>query len=336
MSFFSPGRVSDELAVARTRLPLDLGLGEERLDGRGQPGRRGHGTTAAGMPAASEPLGDGASLDWPACPAGLDVDLVEALGRAVPPEQRGVLDGPAAQLLALLRVQQQGLEGQRPHWGCRGRPRGPRRRRPRWAGRRRPRRRRGCRRPAPRRRPARTTPSAKAPPRGRRRGTSRPARPRGTGGTNRTWALMPSPSASSCEPARVGQARSGRAAEDRHDELARPVAGGDPSSSAAALTSTSGALSGWIRPTNSSTLASWGSPTAARAARTSPGREQRQVHPGRHDDHLVGLRGIQVDQLVALAQGVGDEAVRRLDDLDLTDLATGAARGCRPRRGGGS
>ena len=242
-----------------------------------------HGTTAAGTPAASDPFGDGRVLGVGPRAAGLDVDLEQPLGRAVPAEQRSVLDRPAAQLLPLLGVEQQRLDRQRPDVGVVAVDEEHRPRRRPWAGRRRRRPRRGSRTPAPRRRPARTTPSATAPRRGRPRGTSRPARVLGTGGTNRTWALMPSPSASSCSPR--GCARPDPHGPPSTATTSSPAqCGCRASSSAAALTSTSGALSGWIRPTKSSTLASWGSPTAARAARdvtrartaTGPPREARR------------------------------------------------------------
>ena len=96
----------------------------------------------------------------------------------------------------------------------------------------------------------------------------------------------PQPGSKVLESVGVCQPRPAGAPEHGHDELAPPVRV-RASRSAAAATRTSGALSGWMRPTNSSTLASCGSPTSARAALVARG-EQRQVDAGRHDDDRSG------------------------------------------------
>ena len=139
-----------------------------------------------------------------------------------------------------------------------------------------------------------------------------------TGGTNRTTSASPSSaarSASACglsSPVPDGPPTTGTTSRSR-----RP--GSRASSSATARSSTSGALSGWIRPANSSTSESVGQ--AERGARL--GRRHRpedvEVDAGVDDLDPAGVGVVQVDQLLGLEVGVRDQQVGGLDDLLLAD-----------------
>ena len=118
---------------------------------------------------------------------------------------------------------------------------------------------------------------------------------------------------------------------DGDDEPVERSSGRRASSSAAARSSTSGAFSGWIRPTNSSTTASAGRPTrGAGPRRWSPGVKTSRSTPGGTDAHPGGVGVVQLDQLARLLVGVGDQPVGGLDDLGLADLAAGRLGACHP------
>ena len=196
-----------------------------------------------------------------------------------------------------------------------------RRRRPPSADRRHRPRRPACRRPGPRRRPGRSSRCTTARRPGPPRRTSRPAR-RGRPAARtarRRRGRARSPSAATTL-ASAGRCRSGRRGPRRPAGCAGP--GRSRSSSAAARSNRSGAFSGWIRPTKSSTSASAGRPALGpRPARWSDGLEDVEVDARRHDDDLARVGVVQLDQGLGLVVGVGDQPVGRLDDLGLADLA---------------
>ena len=119
-----------------------------------------------------------------------------------------------------------------------------------------------------------------------------------TGGTNRTTSAMPSRAASSCSA-------SGRS---------RPVPDGPPTTGddeplaqrrvalraagAAARSSTSGALSGWMRPTNSSTSASRGDAEPRAGVGRPPGRKTSRSTPGCTTRDPLGVGVVELDQLL--------------------------------------
>ena len=87
----------------------------------------------------------------------------------------------------------------------------------------------------------------------------------------------------------------GGAADDRDDQPRAQRGGLASSSTATARSITSGAFSGWIRPTNSSTVASAGSPSRARARPRVDGTEGGQVDARVHDLDPAGVGVVQVD-----------------------------------------
>ena len=134
-----------------------------------------------------------------------------------------------------------------------------------------------CRTPEPPAPLGRTTPSATAPARHQRPGTSRPAPAAGRAAPAAPAEAMPRPSA---RP----ESRPGAPTSDplgpAHEDHDQPVGqrGRARSRSAAACSTMSGPFSGWIRPANTSTTASAGSPSRARACRRGARPEHRQVH----------------------------------------------------------
>ena len=251
------------------------------------------------------------------------VDLEGALGGALPRELPGLLERAALEPQPQRVVLDDPAQRVGPGARARGRRRAARcaRRGRRWSGRRRPRRRPACRSPAPRRRPGRRTRCRTVRRPAWRRSTSGRARSWATGGTNRTTSSRPSWAASCGQRLGVLEAAAGRAADDRDDESRRAAPGSAPSSSATARSSTSGALSGWIRPAKSSTSASAGRPSSAPdgglVVRAGRRRGRRRGGPPRRG--RVGV--VQVDQLPGLEVGVGDQHVGGLDHLLLADDA---------------
>ena len=204
--------------------------------------------------------------------------------------------------------------------------------RPRCAARRRRPRRPACRRPAPRGRPgrttrcttARTTSVGRAVPVGEL-GLRRPAAR--TAPRRRCRARRPAAASDSgwSSPVPDGPPTTG------DDQPVERSAGSRSSSAATARSSTSGAFSGWIRPTNSSTAASAASPSRARgrpprspggtASRSTPG--WTTVDPGR-----VGV--VQLDQLAWPPRRCWRPAGRRPRRPAPRRSPGRPARGCRP------
>ena len=159
------------------------------------------------------------------------------------------------------------------------------------AARRRRRRRPASRTPAPPEQPARTTRCRRGRRPGRRCGTSRRAGSAGCGRSKRTTSAMPEPLRQPLQRLGFAQPGTARATDDGHDQRGRR-SGRSASSRATARSRTSGALSGWMRPTNSSRCASGAMPSSARSRRAgqAPGAELLEVHAGRHHRHLAGRR----------------------------------------------
>ena len=107
------------------------------------------------------------------------------------------------------------------------------------------------------------------------------------------------------------------------------------SSLAAALSTTSGPLSGCTRPTNSSTTASGRDPELAPCLRPGPRAarlEDAQVRAGVDGLHLGRVRAVQVGQLACLLGRVGDQPVGGGDHLELAADPLAPARPRRPSR----
>ena len=176
---------------------------------------------------------------------------------------------------------------------ARSRPgRGPRRaarrrrRARRWSARPRQPPRPAYRRPAPRRRPARRTRCRTARRPGWRRRTSRraPAEPPAGRTARRRW--MPSGWARSDSDA--GCSRPHRKGHRPRVRPAGTAGGVAAEQGSLACTSTSGAFSGWMRPANSSTSASCGRPSAARAE-AAGGRRRGRHRAADLDARRVGV-----------------------------------------------
>ena len=86
---------------------------------------------------------------------------------------------------------------------------------------------------------------------------------------------------------------------------------------AIAATATSGALSGWIRPTNSTTGRSAGRPTARRAPLPVAGREEGVLDGRRHDLDRAGGVAVQAAELALLLRAADADGVAAADDLRL-------------------
>ncbi len=124
----------------------------------------------------------------------------------------------------------------------------------------------------------------------------------------------------------MGQPRLRSVRRPRRPRAGHAATGARSSSCAAARTRTSGAFSGWIRPTNSSTARR----APARAVARGLGRprgEDAEVDTGRHDGDPRRVGAVQVDQLGRLRVGVGDQPVGGSDDLGLTDDPGARLRG---------
>ena len=108
--------------------------------------------------------------------------------------------------------------------------------------------------------------------------------------------------------------------------------GARSSSTATARSRTSGAFSGWIRPANISTSGLGRQPELAAYGGPVQRAEGGQVDAG--VDHLdpSGVGVVEVDQLLGLDVGVGDQHVGGLDHLVLADDPGRPARGRRRRR----
>ena len=141
-----------------------------------------------------------------------------------------------------------------------------------------------------------------------------PAAAAGTAPRRRCRASRPAPAATSAPPAPCRTAR-------RPPRPTSRSRGTTPraSSSAAADSSTSGAFSGWIRPTNASTTASRRMPSAARAAARSPGANRSRSTPGATVLTFSRRGAVEVDELARLDRGVGDQLVGLVDHLLLAD-----------------
>ena len=220
----------------------------------------------------------------------------------------------------------------------RARPPGRRRSRPgpRCAARRRRPRPPACRRPEPPAPPARTTPSATAPaPRVAARYQSASSRC-GHGGSSRTHAETPRSAAQPVEPAGRADLGPARPADEDHDQPSGQRRGDERSSSAAARSTTSGPFSGWIRPANTSTTASAGSPSRRRAAGREPGRNTDRSTPGLTVSTRQGLAPYSSTSWRASSRGVGDQPVGGRHDLALAADPHRRARRSRRRPGPGS
>ena len=145
---------------------------------------------------------------------------------------------------------------------------------------------------------------------------------RATGGTNRTCAVDPQPRGEALQLARArpGRCRSGRRAPPRPGRRAAPA--GARAGRRRRAAARPGALSGWIRPTKSSTR------RVGRQAERGPGggpvaggEHARGRRPGGTTRDPAGVGVVQLDQLAGLVVGVGHEPVGGLDDLRLADLA---------------
>ena len=115
------------------------------------------------------------------------------------------------------------------------------------------------------------------------------------------------------------EAGAGRAADDGDDQPGAQLRASRSSSSATARSSTSGALSGWIRPAKSSTRGVGGQPELGAYGGLVLRPEDVEVDAGVDDLDARRVGVVQVDQLLGLEVGVGDQHVGGLDDLLLAD-----------------
>ena len=181
------------------------------------------------------------------------------------------------------------------------------------AGRRRPRPRPACRRRRPRGPPARTTPTGWAPRRRRRPGSRWTAGGGAAAATKRTWSATPSSSTSGADAASSASPSAPLGPAD-HDQ--RRV--GSAAAAARARTATSRPLSGWMRPTNSSTGPGRRGRSAGRAPGAVAGREEGVVDARRHDlDAGRGRRRRARTSWSASARARGEDGVGAADDLGL-------------------
>ena len=126
-------------------------------------------------------------------------------------------------------------------------------------------------------------------------------------------------SASSARASGCSRPVPGGAADDRDDEPRPQVRARASSSRATARSSTSGALSGWSRPANSTTWASERQPELLARGVGVPRPEHGQVDPRVDDLDPAGVGVVQVDQLLGLEVGARDQHVGGLDHLLLAD-----------------
>ena len=80
-----------------------------------------------------------------------------------------------------------------------------------------------------------------------------------------------------------------------------------------------------MRPTKATTGSSGSRPSAARAARRSPGVNVSQVDAGVHHVDAVGIGVVQRNQLRRFVFGVDDQPVGLVDHLLLADRAHGGS-----------
>ena len=92
-------------------------------------------------------------------------------------------------------------------------------------------------------------------------------------------------------------------------------------SAARARIATSGALSGWIRPTNSITGRSTGSPTARRAPAAVAGREEGVLDGRRDDLDAPGRVAVEATELALLLGAADADRVAAADDVGLGPVA---------------
>ena len=104
-------------------------------------------------------------------------------------------------------------------------------------------------------------------------------------------------------------------------------------SMAAASTATSGALCGWILPTNNTMEASSGNPSRRRASAAVARGEQVVVDPGRREAQALDPGAVVLHQVVELGRGRGDDTVGAGDDLGLGQRAHRARRRLVPAPG---
>ena len=114
--------------------------------------------------------------------------------------------------------------------------------------------------------------------------------------------------------------RSRWARRRRAPAAGRAARGRRRASRAAACSSTSGALSGWMRPDEQQhqRVVRARRPRAARPRR-SPGRNRSRSTPGRDDERARGVGAVVLDELAGLLVGVGDQPVGLGDHLLLAD-----------------
>ena len=94
---------------------------------------------------------------------------------------------------------------------------------------------------------------------------------------------------------------------------------------------TSGAFSGWIRPTNSSDRAVDRQPDGAAGAAAVAGREEGVLDGRRDDLDAPGRVAVEAAELALLLRAADADRVAAADDLGLGPVAPRPARGRRPR-----
>ena len=138
------------------------------------------------------------------------------------------------------------------------------------------------------------------------------------GGRKRSTSVSPSAAPSCCSA--VGSASPLPDGPPATSTTSRArSAGSRRSSSAAACSSTSGAFSGWMRPTKASTTASGAMPSAGPGGGPVAGPEPVQVDAGRDGDGARGVGAVELDELAGLLLGVADQPVGLGDHLVLAD-----------------
>ena len=153
-----------------------------------------------------------------------------------------------------------------------------------------------------------------------------------TGGTNRTTSVEPELGGEVGERLRLVEAGAGRAADDRDD---------DPGAAARLALEQRGHRAEQhvgrlerLDPAGEEQdvgVRRQPEPGARRALRHGP--EDVEVDAGVDDLDPRRVGVVQLDQLLGLEVGAGDQHVGGLDHLLLADHPRRAARGCRPRRG---
>ena len=144
-----------------------------------------------------------------------------------------------------------------------------------------------------------------------------------TGGAKRTTSAMPSCVRERLEVVRVREARCRSDLRRRRRRARRAAPGSARAGWAAARSRTSGALSGWIRPTKSSTWADAAMPEPTTGVLPVPWREDAEVDAGGDGGDPIRIGVVELDELRGLGAGVGQQPVGGGHDRGLTDDATG-------------